>query len=164
MPKGELFLMPMTPRYKNHTGLDDQDTNGLWADAYERYGLSLEGGTLSRLMTPPPRKSPVKISMQTEHGVHALRDTVGYVDERTLSLEMHITARGRDEFMARYGLFCQEILGDNGYFLLRTRYMDDVLHLLYMECTGFTSFGLQMAKFTLNVLEPHPEIRRYPIK
>ena len=38
------------------------------ADAFERYGINLEDGALSTLMTPPPMKEFIESKSRMKHG------------------------------------------------------------------------------------------------
>ena len=133
------------------------NTNG-WVDAYDTWGLSLSQTGLSRLMTPAPNKSAVTNKNIISHGASVVQNTF-YKDVRQVSLEVHITARTKDVFMQRYASFCSQVL-DAGYILIKTSYQpNEVYHFLYLDCTQFSEFLREMAKFTLTLEEPHPEIR-----
>ena len=130
---------------------------GGWYDAYTRWGLSLEDGALSRLMTPPPHKEPVSNKNVMMDGISVVQDQF-FADVRSVSLEMHIVAPRKDVFWARYASFCTEVLNE-GYIDLVTRYEPTkVYHFLYSDCTQFTEFQETMAKFTLSLNEPNPSV------
>ena len=132
---------------------------GYWIDAYARYGLSIEDGSLAKLITPAPNKEPIKTSNVISHGVSALKGSVGFKNERTLSLAMHIVASTRQDFLDKYALFCQEVIGGDGYFLLKvSSFPNAVHHFLYIDCQQLSQSWMEMAVFTLSLLEPHPEI------
>ena len=134
----------------------DPNVKDGWVDAFIRYGMSLSETGLSRLMTPAPKKDPVTNSNAVTSGVSCL--TYGVTDERTFSVEMHITACTRREFIEKYGRLCNEVLSV-GLFELKTRYLPDVYHLIYKDCTQFDEYDMRAAKYQLTLLEPHPEIR-----
>lgn len=144
MPKGQLYLKSSTTKE--------------WVDAWERYSLGLENGALDALMAPAPCKKPTSNSNALTDGIACLKASIGKKDSKSLSLDIHICGGTRSEYMKRYSLFCNEIL-DAGYFLLKTAYQEDtVFHLLYQDCQPFQQYNLKMAKFTLSLIEPHPEI------
>jgi len=126
MPAGELFI------------------NG--QDAYNTWGLSLEDEGLSRLVTPRPHKQPVTNKNVTANGAAVVVGT-GYVDERTISLPMHITAPDKATFWARYDAFCQSVLNGTQPITLRSVYKDETFHLYYQDVQNFTEFMQQLAKF-----------------
>ena len=131
---------------------------GGWADAYTTWGLSLSQTGLSRLMTPAPNKSAVTNKNIISHGASVVQNTF-YKDVRQISLEVHITAPTIEDFMERYAAFCAQVL-DAGYIRMKTSYQPDVVyHFLYLDCTQFAEYGRRMAKFTLTLEEPHPEVR-----
>ena len=142
MPAGELFI---------------KKKGGDWEDAYNVYGLSLSETGLSRLMTPAPNKSAVTNKNVISHGASVVQDTF-YKDVRQVSLEVHITARTKQQFFERYAAFCAVL--DLGYIRLYTKYQPNVVyHFLYVDCTQFAEYQREMAKFTLTLEEPHPEVR-----
>lgn len=126
MPVGELFI------------------NG--KDAYTEWGLSLEDEGLSRLMTPRPHKQPVTNKNVTANGAFVIQQTTGKVDERTISLPMHITAPNRETFWSLYYAFCSQVL-NGGTVTLKSTYMNETFTLTYQDVQNFTEFMQQMCKF-----------------
>ena len=126
-------------------------TGGSWKDAYTQWGLSLEDGGLSKLVTPRPHKQPVTNKNVTASGAHVIDATVGIVDERTISLPMHITAPDKATFWSRYRAFCSVL--EAGTITLRSNYFKDgngspiVFTLIYQDVQNFTEFIQEMAKF-----------------
>lgn len=125
MPVGELFI------------------NG--KDAYTEWGLSLEDEGLSRLMTPRPHKQPVTNKNVTANGARVVCGT-NLLDERTISLPMHITAPNRETFWSRYYAFCSQVL-NGGTVTLKSTYMNETFSLIYQDVQNFTEFIQQMCKF-----------------
>ena len=129
-----------------------------WVDAYDEYGLSLEDGGLSRLMTPAPHKEPVQNKNLASHGT-SIHGPAVYKDVRSLSLPMHITAPSRTVFFQRYWKFCQEIL-DPGWIYLRHSALGGLtFRFLYVDCQTFSQYNRVMGKFTLSLEEPNPNNR-----
>ena len=100
MPHGKLFFKTAS-------------TNG-WVDAYDTYGMSLEDGALSKIITPAPHKAPVTSSGVTSHGRAMLGSSIGKKDGRTMSFDVHFTGATEAQFLTRYYAFCQQVL-DAGY-------------------------------------------------
>ncbi len=172
MPKGELFIRTKrTIAQGSGTGIIStsasdkpswvQDSG--WVDAYERYGMSLEDGQIDKLMTPAPKKQPTGVSQAGVHGVAYSGDSIGITDERTLSVDFHILASTKAIYLQRYALLCNEVF-DCGYIQLRVDGLDKYFHLIYQDCPQFEQWNMEMAIYTLVILEPHPEItdRRTP--
>ena len=137
MPKGELFI------------------NGV--DAYEEYGISMQASGLSALMTPPPLKDMIENKNRQEHGKRVVT-TNPKIDERELSLPIHIKAASKESFLQKYGKFC-EVLA-KGVLDIRTVYQPNVVYrTLYQSCTQFSEYRLGLAKFTLKLNEPNPNNR-----
>lgn len=137
MPAGELFI------------------NG--HDAYTAWGVSLEDEGLSTLMTPPPMKDMPESKRRTAHGKTVFSDCQR-VDEREITLAMHIVARTRDAFFENYIAFCEVLEG--GLMEITTKYQEDVVYrCYYVSCTQFSEYSRMMAKFSLKLVEPDPTDR-----
>lgn len=158
MPKGELYIK--TTQTESPAGALDTNVTDGWVDAYETWGVSLEAGALSRLMTPAPKKDPVTNKNVISNGVSIVQSQF-YWDVRSVSLEMHITAPDRTAFIERYEQFCEEVLAP-GILHIKTTYQPNrVYNMRYVDCEQFSQFHLQVAKFTLSLEEPRPDITTY---
>ena len=134
MPVGELYI------------------NGM--DAFTEYGMSMESSALSSLMTPPPSKEFIENKSRQENGKRVVTCNP-MVDERELSLQFHIKANGKSDFMAKYSKLCDVLA--NGTLEISTSYQQGVVYrMIYVSCTQFSEYRLGMAKFTLRLNEPNP--------
>lgn len=146
-------------------------------DAFMAWGVNLEDGALSALMTPAPMKPYIQSKSRTQHGKNVnVNATAMRVDERELTLPFHIIVKApaqkpeedwedpnvpeyytmKETFMLQYNKFCDEVLL-RGSFTLETRFQEGVVYnLLYQSCTQFTQFDQRMAHFILKVSEPKP--------
>lgn len=136
------------------SGSTDQYVTGGWVDAFETWGLSLEDEGLSRLITPRSHKQPVTNKNVTASGAYVIPSTIGYVDERTVSLPMHIVAPDKETFWARYRSFCSQVLSQGTVYLKSGYFMDGgntpepvVFTFIYQDVQNFTEFIREMAKF-----------------
>ena len=128
-----------------------------WVDAYTAWGLSLEDGSLSRLLTPAPHKEPITNKNVISNGMSVVQ-TQFYKDVRQVTLEVHITASTEQAFYTQYKDFCAKVL-DAGLIHLKHAYDPNVVYnMLYVDCTQFAKVQ-EMAKFTLSLEEPRPDIR-----
>lgn len=128
------------------------------ADAFERYGINLEDGALSALMTPPPMKEFIESRSRLKHGKTVIAKVTKY-DDREITLPFHLIAKSKTEFFTKYQLFCDEVLS-NGKFEIKTKYQPNVVYrLVYISCTQFRQFIQEMAVFSLKVSEPDPTDR-----
>ena len=128
------------------------------ADAYERYGINLEDGALSTLMTPAPMKEFIESKSRVRHGKNIITKAPKY-DAREITLPFHLIAKSKTEFFTKYQLFCDEVLS-NGKFELKTKYQPNVVYrLVYLSCTQFRQFVRELAVFSLKVSEPDPTDR-----
>lgn len=162
MPRGKLFFRTKATIAaaggNNTTGLYSYGGVTGWADAYERYGVSLEPGGLDAIMAPAPNKDPDGSTSVGISGTAYDGSTIGFKAERSLSFDIHIVASGKEDYLSKYARFISEVL-DGGYFQMRTDILPLVYHLLYQNCQQFRQFLSGMAKFTITAKEPHPEIR-----
>ena len=137
MPVGELYI------------------NGY--DAFSTWGISLSETALSTLMTPSPVKDRVTNESRLEHGKRVLNTNVKTA-YRDVTLEMHLTAQSKAEFLTRYASFCSIL--EQGALNIRTSYQQGVVYkMLYVSCSQFSEFNLRLAKFTLRLLEPNTKDR-----
>lgn len=137
MPLGELYI------------------NG--ADAFAEYGMSMESSALSSLMTPPPSKEFIENKSRLENGKRVVTSNP-MVDERELSLQFHIKANGKSDFLVKYSKLCDVLA--SGVLEISTSYQQGVVYrMIYVSCTQFSEYRLGMAKFTLRLNEPNPTNR-----
>lgn len=127
-------------------------------DAYETWGLSMEDGGLSALMTPAPMKEMPESKRRTSAGKRIYTRNI-VQDERELTLPIHITARTKDAFFELYSAFCDDVLA-GGYLRITTKYQEGVVYRCrYLSCTQFNEYVGKMAKFSLKLVEPDPTNR-----
>lgn len=137
-----------------------QDVSGTltWVDAFTAWGINIEDGALSALMTPPPMKEFIEGKSRLQHGSRVITKAPKY-DSRTINLPLHIVASSKADFFTKYEAFCDDVLS-KGEFYLRTKYQaSTVYHLVYVSCTQYSQYQREMAKFTLRVTEPNPTDR-----
>ena len=126
------------------------------ADAFERYGINLEDGALSTLMTPAPMKEFIESKCRVMHGKKIITKEPKY-DAREITLPFHLIAKSK--LLLNHKLFSDEVL-DTGKFELKTKYQPNVVYrLVYLSCTQFRQFIREMATFALKVSEPDPTDR-----
>lgn len=146
MPHGQLYI------------------NGL--DAYDEWGMSMDGTALSSLMTPAGMKGNIKASSRLSHGarvVNLQQDGSLYppprLDSRQLTLTVQFTARTEEDFFDRYASFCQTVLY-GGFLDIETSFQPGtVYHMEYNSCQQFTQFMRGYAKFVLKLTENDPSDR-----
>ena len=150
--------VPTSARYNYSNGTYTRSNSGAWVDAFLAWGVSMDKSSLSNLMAPAPLKDMIENKSATENGKSVIR-TGRYLDERTLTLGMNISATTQATFLSRYGYFCSQVLA-YGKLDIRTKYQTGVVyHLDYLSCSQFGEFRLSMGKFVLRVVEPNPANR-----
>lgn len=126
-------------------------------DAYTEYGMSLEDGAISALLTPPSLKEFVENESRIENGKKII---VGYpvYDARDVSLAFHIVAPTKEAFFAKYQALCAVL--QKGIVKIKTKYQaDSVYKFVYNSCTQFSQYSFGIAKFTLKLTEANPADR-----
>ena len=127
-------------------------------DAYATWGISLDQTSLSELMTPPSNKAFIENKSRLEDGKRVVAANPR-VEERSLSLQLNLTAPDEVTFIKRYQAFCDEVLA-KGVFTLRTKYQTEVQYtLVYVSCSQFSQFLRGIGKFSLKLNEPNPKNR-----
>ncbi len=167
MPQGQLLLRTKgtiaLASQSNVTGLITSNAPGNksgWVDAYLRYGLSLENGAIGSIIAFSPVKQPTGNDTAGMEGVAYMGATVGMRGERQFSFDAHITAENKSAFLSRLNALMSEVL-KYGYVQLMTSYESKVYHLIYQDCQQFQVYNMEMAKFTLSFIEPHPELHNH---
>lgn len=126
-------------------------------DAYTEYGMSLEDGAISALLTPPSLKEFVENESRIENGKKII---VGYpvYDARDVSLTFHIVAPTKEAFFAKYQALCAVL--QKGVVKIKTKYQADTVYkFVYNSCTQFSQYSFGIAKFTLKLTEANPADR-----
>lgn len=138
--------------------LQSVDSILTWVDAFTAWGVNIEDGALSALMTPAPMKEFIESKSRLQHGRRIMAKLPKY-DSRTINIPFHIVASTKADFFSKYEAFCNDVLS-KGELYLRTKYQPSVVyHLVYQSCTQFSQYQREMAKFTLRVIEPNPTER-----
>ena len=134
-------------------------------DAYDTWGMSLSDTALSALMTPAPAKAYITNRSRTQDGTRIIAQDPK-VDERTVTLQMHITAANVTQFFARYNALL-EVLKAGEIEIWTALNPTECYRMYYQSCTQFSEYHRRLAKFSLRLLEPDPTDRevdrsRYP--
>jgi len=126
-------------------------------DAYLWYGASLEETGLGALMAPPPMKESVSNKFRLNHGKTVMNKNPR-MDERDITLALHITAYTETQFFERYNAFVDVL--KQGKLMISTKYQQGVYYRCnYVSCTQFSQFMRGIAKFSLKLNEPDPSNR-----
>ena len=120
-------------------------------DAYTAWGVSLEDGGLDALMAFRPNKEPVTNKNVTSNGAVVVSGTAGLVDDRTVSVPMHIVASSKSDFLSKKSAFYAAI--KNGALTIQTT--AETYTMYYVSCSQYTQFLSGMAKFILTLYEPN---------
>jgi len=123
-------------------------------DAHKTWGVFLDDTGLSTLMTPAPLKDYITNKSPLNNGKD-VKPWTPKVDERDLTLVLYLVAPDRETFLSRYNAFVTDVL-QAGELTLKTKYSDDVYHLLYVSCQQFSTYRMGVGKFTLKLNEPNP--------
>lgn len=126
-------------------------------DAYAEWGISMDDTSLSALMTPAPNKELIENKSRLEHGKSVIAAD-SKLDERTLTLQINLTASDQTQFFARYQSFCEELA--TGMLNIKTKYQPAVVYrTIYLSCNQFSQFMQSIGKFSIKLNEPNPSNR-----
>lgn len=120
-------------------------------DAYSAWGISMEEGSLSKLLTPTGLKEMATNESRLENGVRVVPVEAREKD-RTLTLEIHMLASSQADFFTKYNAFCEQL--KKGAIDIKTAYSADIYHCYYQECSQFSQLRFGIAKFSLKLHEP----------
>lgn len=127
-------------------------------DAYSTWGIFLEDGSLSTLMTPAPCKEFISNKYRSKSGKHVIKHNPR-LDEREITLAFCMTADTIEAFLTNYGKFCDDVLA-TGELVIRTSFQPDTYYrCIYLSCTQFSQYMRRLAKFSLKLNEPDPSDR-----
>ena len=145
MPQGQLFINNVDAyTYVAATG-------------HPALGVSLSDTAISALMSPPAMKEDIINESRLEHG-RRHTSTGNKMQERELSLPIHITAKSQSDYLVQYTDLLTILQGVE--LNISTSFQSGVVyHLRYVSCTQFTQFLNGMAKLMLRVVEPNPSNR-----
>lgn len=126
-------------------------------DAYTTWGISMDETSLSALMAPAPNKDLIENKSRLADGKKVITANPK-LDERSLALQIHLTASSVNEFFARYQSFCEELA--TGVLDIKTKYQPNVVYkTIYQSCSQFSQFMQGIGKFTLKLTEYNPSDR-----
>lgn len=127
-------------------------------DAYLTWGIIMDDTALSSLMTPAPCKEFISNKYRNKDGKHVIKHNPR-LDERDITLGFNMLAKTKEEFLANYAKFCDEVLA-TGEVTLHTSFQPNVWYrCIYNSCSQFSQFMREMAKFSLKLNEPDPSNR-----
>lgn len=128
-------------------------------NARMEWGIVTTGQTLSALLAIPPMKERPSFNSRLEDGTR--RDNSNpRIAERSITLEIQMTAKTVGEFYNRYELFCKELSkGEVTIFTTDRPWV--VYHMQYDSCSQYTQFIREYAILSLKLTEPDPTNRSY---
>lgn len=126
-------------------------------NAKHEWGVLTTQNTLSVLLAPVSMKERPVFNSRLEHGSR-IDNSDPKVDQRSLNLEIQMTAQSPEQFYERHESFCEELA--KGEFDLSTTDRPNVVyHLLYDSCNQYTQFCRGIATLALKCTEPNPKDR-----
>lgn len=126
-------------------------------NAKSEWGILTTQNTLSALLAPCAMKERPTFSSRLEHGTR-IDNSDPKVAERSLNLEIQMTANSPEQFYERHAAFCEEL--EKGDIELYTTDSPDVIyHFLYDSCNQYSQFCRGIATLSLKVTEPNPKDR-----
>lgn len=127
-------------------------------DAWTTWGIQMDDSSLSALMTPPANKDFPKNSSRLESGTRYIALNPKR-KEREVTLSLQFVAATKEQFLANYDAFCQNVLA-TGKVNISTKYQSGVTYyFIYNSCTQYRQFLFKVAKFSLRMTEYNPDDR-----
>lgn len=126
-------------------------------DAKKEWGVLTTPNTLSALLAPSSMKERPTFNSRLEHGSR-IDNSDPKVAQRSLNLEIQMTAQSPEQFYDRHASFCEE-LEKEAFDLSTTDRPNVVYHLLYDSCPQYTQFCRGIATLALKCTEPNPKDR-----
>lgn len=126
-------------------------------NAKQEWGVLTTQNTLNALLAFAPMKERSTFNSRLEHGSR-IDNSDPKVAQRSLNMEIQMTAQSPEQFYERHAAFCEEL--EKGAFDLSTTDRPDVeYHLFYDSCSQYTQFCRGIATFNLKCTEPNPKDR-----
>ena len=143
----------------------DLEINGY--DAYVKWGVSMEDGSLTQLMAYPSVKEWITNETRLGNGTIYIPPALGasfatttqWRAARELTIVLHMTAKTKEQFLLNHGNFEAEVLA-TGNVNIRTKHQITTMYRCkYISCTQFAQYHDEnggIAKFALKLVEPNP--------
>ena len=136
-----------------------------WTNVKTAWGMALEDGSISKLLTPAGTKAFVYNDSELENGKRLIRSAErAKLRDRDVTIVVHFTGSSESDFLGKYNSFCQDVLAKGGFDLKTDMLPNMVFRLTYIDCTQFAQTGINqggsvVGKFTLTLNEPDPTNR-----
>lgn len=131
--------------------------NGI--DALATWGIDIEDGGISALLTPAPAKDYITNNSRIEHGVRLVNENPRY-NSRQITIPIYLLADSQNDFFEKYYNFCKVLEGGKLEISLKIKGQENVVYKCYYQsCTQFQQLMYGMAKFSLKLIEPDPTDR-----
>lgn len=127
-------------------------------DAWQTWGLALEGDSLNALLLPLPMKPFIENKSTQEDG-KTIYPVNPHVDERDIQLSIQLLAQSQEEFVIRYRSFVTELMKGIFKFRLVFAGIDETYYMTYLNCQQFSQYNMRCGKFILRLNEPNPANR-----
>ncbi|MCC8154270.1 MAG: hypothetical protein LIP01_08690 [Tannerellaceae bacterium] len=127
-------------------------------DALKTWGVSLESGALTVLLTPAPMKSFVENKSPLLHGKE-IYPVEPRVDERDIQLSIILSAPDQSTFLKYYSEFLEELQKGIIEMQVICGGMNTTYYFTYVSCQTFNQMNLRLAKYVLRLNEPNPTNR-----
>lgn len=126
-------------------------------DAFTTWGAILGDNSVNALITPAPAKPFVSNTSRLIDGIRIVNGPVR-IDKRDLTLTIHISATGYEQFTDRLNGLIKELC--KGIARIRTKYQPGVTYrLIYRSCTQLNQIRGQLGKVIIKFTEPNPADR-----
>lgn len=131
----------------------------------QRWGVFFTEASITKLMTPAPKKKYITNKSALSHGKQVLTNggNAPKTDERDVQLTFGLRATSLAKFFMQYRAFINEL--EKGAIDLTLHvwegdtYFAETYHLNYVSCSEFAEYNGRLAKFVIKFNEPNPKNR-----
>lgn len=127
-------------------------------DAFETWGVNMNGGFLNNLLTPPPAKGYVENKSRLENGKRIVFDNEKE-DEREISLVFTIKGTSQSDYLSKFRAFMAEM--STGLVAVNVPVIgSEKFRVYYKSSVSFAiSVDRTFSKIAIKVFEPDPSNR-----
>lgn len=122
------------------------------------WGAELAKGAYESLLKPAPSKENVQNKSRNEDGIREDTSNIR-LSERTISIPFWIIGISKDDYLAKYEAFLNEIT--SGLISFKVPALKKTYKLIYLDCSSYGHYNATKGKIILKFREPNPKDREF---
>lgn len=121
-------------------------------DIYTTWGAVLVKGAYEALLKPSSNKQIIVNKSRLEHGKRiVINSDLCKADDRDVIISFWITGVSQSDYLTKYRSFIEEIVSN--LVRLKVPALNTVFKLVYLNCSAFGDYGLNIGKITVKFNE-----------